>query len=86
MAGRTKVLRCWVGNYDGKRQGLVIAYSAKDAIKVIGTSANDFANYWHLAQSMPSGLKLNTLYTMPSGGTYQHWSKRPDWVEGRCEV
>jgi hypothetical protein len=77
---RSTGLKCFEGNYDGLRQGLVIASSQKQAAAAAGTSLSGFRDFWHQAGTWPAqDLKPNVLYTKPFD------SRRP-WVEGRCEV
>ena len=57
-------LKCWVGNFNGKYRGLVVASSKQKAAKVAGTSLYDFNRYWHKAISVKIGdFRPDTLYT-----------------------
>lgn len=74
-----EMVKCWVGNLDGTREGLVIASSKAKATKVIGTSMNDFNSYWHQATRWPSqsGLEPYVLYARPFGSR-DEWKPRWD--------
>lgn len=75
-------MKCFQGNFDGTRRGLVIASSQKNAVKVVGISIHDFRNYWSNVLSWPKQeLKPNTLYT-------RSINKYGDekWFEGRCSL
>lgn len=36
----------WVGNLDGRRQGLIVASSKAEAVRILGNSLKDFNDYW----------------------------------------
>jgi len=73
-------VKCYVGNLDGSRAGLVVAENKRVAAKVAETSLNDFRNYWNAASPWPiSTPKLHTLYTKPYDG-------KGEWIEGRCKL
>lgn len=56
-------LKCWIGNFNGNYQGLVVATSKQKAAKAAGTSLYDFNQYWHKAISVKVGeFKPDTLY------------------------
>ena len=66
---RPEMVKCWIGNLDGKRQGLIVARNQKEAAKVIGTSLHDFRNFW-TEQRTPwpvDAPKIRTLYTRSYG-------------------
>lgn len=46
MSERKKVMKCFTGNLDGTRRGLVCATSKVAAQKAVGTSRGDFNGYW----------------------------------------
>lgn len=73
---KAEYVKCYTGNLDGRREGLVVASNQKEAAKIVQTSLNDFRNYW-AAKGHPwpiTAPKLRTLYTRKYGG---------EWVEGR---
>ena len=72
-------LKCWEGNYDGLRRGLVISTSQKKAAKVIGCGVKQLADYYTCLFEIPTGFLEDTLYTRPYDGP-------GNWVEGRCQV
>lgn len=75
-----KRLKCFIGNLDGDREGLVIANSQREAARIAGTSLNDFREYWEVAPSdrLVETLEPMVLYTRPflSSGA---------WMKGRCK-
>lgn len=72
--------KCFIGNLDGRREGLVVARSARQAAEIVGTSVKDFADYWHPSPDWPmQTIYPYELYTRPFD------SKGP-WVKGRCEA
>ena len=78
-------LKCWIGNYDGIRQGLVVAASQKEAAKIAGTSTRDFAAYWVEQESTAIsyfGVRERALYTRKYGGL----ACEKTFVEGRCKI
>ncbi len=79
---RPEYVKCYVGNFDGNREGLVVAANQKEAAKIAGTTLYDFRNYW-VAMDHPwpiSAPKIKTLYTRPFSTTGD-WS----WTEGICK-
>jgi hypothetical protein len=75
---KTEYVKCYTGNLDGTREGLVVASNQKEAAKVAGTTLYDFRNYWG-SETHPwpiASPKLRTLYTRKFGGGRE-------WVEGR---
>ena len=70
-------MKMWIGNFDGRRQGLVIAPTKKRAREVTGRSVTEFNNYWHEI-SNNSGLEPEVLYTRP----FDAKSDTP-WKRGR---
>lgn len=74
---KAEYVKCYTGNLDGTREGLVVASNQKEAAKVAGTSLYDFRNYWG-AETHPwpiASPKLRTLYTRKFGGG-------GEWEEG----
>jgi hypothetical protein len=77
---RVSTLKCFQGNLDGIRRGLVIASSQASAAKVAGCSVSAFRDYWNSAAPWPAGeFRPNTLYTCPMNSR-----TKSEWVEGRC--
>lgn len=76
-----KKLKMWVGNLDGRREGLVIAPSKKRAREIIGprTSVTDFNSYW---REWPVDLRLEpeVLYTRRFNASME------SWFRGRCPL
>lgn len=76
-----KKLKMWVGNLDGRREGLVIAPTKKRAREIIGahTSATDFNSYW---REWPVDLRFQpeVLYTRPFNAHTE------SWFLGRCPL
>jgi hypothetical protein len=66
---RPEMVKCWIGNLNGKHEGLVVARSQKEAAKVVGTSLHDFRDFWS-EQRTPWPIeapKVRTLYTRSYG-------------------
>ena len=73
-------MKCFQGNFDWIRLGLVIASSQKDAAKEAGISLYEFRNYWTDDASRPKQeLKPGTLYTKTLYGD-------EEWFEGLCPL
>jgi len=66
---RAEKVKCWVGNLDGKRQGLIVAHNQKEAANLAGTSIGSFRDHWSLqVGKWPlTTPKILTLYTRPYG-------------------
>lgn len=74
-------MKCFIGNLDGKRNGLILAKSKEEAMRHIPTGRVDFNNYWG-ATECPSGtFEPLTLYTRPANPI----GAQP-WVKGRCPL
>jgi hypothetical protein len=58
----TTKLKMWIGNLDGRRQGLVIAKTKKRAMEVVGVGRTDFDGYWHECP-IDTALEPEVLYT-----------------------
>lgn len=77
-------MKWFMGNHDGKRNGLVVASSQKKVAEVAGTTVYDVQRFWHVQHGdPPPGLKENTLYTRWNG---LHLPKDEGWVEGYCGI
>ena len=81
---KERALKCWVGNLDGLREGLVLAHNQTEAVKIIGISVNHLRDYfnrrsdWSLFQQV---LKPLTLYTR-----LMLYIDNNPWEEGRCKI
>jgi hypothetical protein len=70
----------WVGNFDGSREGLVIAATKARAIAIVGSGRGDFDAHWTLRPSVDPTLGRRVLYTRP-------FNKRDVvWFRGRCPL
>lgn len=69
-------LKAWVGNYDGRRSGLVIASSKEKARRVVGSSRADFDNYWTQTTAVYLTLEPETLYLRGIDDFKGQWVKR----------
>src|SRR6185436_5480544 len=81
---RSHKLKMWIGNFDGLRQGLVIAPNKENARKIVGTGRADFDGYW-AEQPVDPTLESEVLYTRAStrnGGQ----SGLGLWQRGRCPL
>ena len=77
---KASVLKCYQGNLDGLRRGLIIAATQKVAAEIAGCSLNGFRDYWNLDGNWPEQeLKTKILYTKP-------YDSRDPWIEGLCKV
>jgi hypothetical protein len=80
-AKAVRKLKMWVGNYDGDRQGLVIATSKDSARKIAGVGRTNFDNYWVQQPEADQALEPGVLYTRAF--TY---SEPAPWYRGRCPL
>jgi len=74
------IVKCYVGNLDGTREGLIVASSQKEAATIAKTTLYDFRNYWH-ATVNPWPIKSpkpRTLYT-------RMFNSNGEWVEGNAK-
>ena len=71
-------LKMWTGNFDGSRQGLVIATSKQRASEVVGSGLTDFNRHWR-EQPIDEALEPEMLYTRP-------FDSRGPWFRGRCAL
>jgi hypothetical protein len=77
-------LKMWIGNFDGRRQGLVIAPTKQRAMEVIGVGRTDFNAYWHEASPILADLEPEVFYTRPFAGSLG--AEKAPWLRGRCPV
>lgn len=75
--GVKHTVKMWIGNYDGRRKGLVIAPTKKRAMEIIGNNRTDFENYWTLQPEIDGTLEVEVLYTRKFDG-------KGSWQKGRC--
>jgi len=73
-------LKMWIGNFDGSRQGLVIAPTKARAIAIVGSSRSDFNGHWILRRDVDPTLEPEVLYTRPFN---KHDAA---WFRGRCPL
>jgi len=74
-------MKCWIGNYDGRREAMVIARNQKTAARVAETGLHTFRQFYMLQKAVPTGYKAETLYTRPMWGSGY---LNDEWEEGRC--
>lgn len=78
-------MKLWIGNYDGRREGLVLAKTKTAAARIAGISPYTFNNFWNEADRViqvngVQEFEPETLYTRPHnvyGGTF---------TKGRCPL
>ena len=72
-------VKCYTGNYDGKRRGLIIANSQKKAAEIAKCSLHGFRQYWGFEQRWPKDFNPEpyVLYT-------KRYDSKDGWVKGRC--
>lgn len=80
-------LKCYIGNYDGLRGGLVLVPNKTQARKVVRTSQRDFDDYWYEWEPAHGlipvvNAKPLTLYTC----LYGRSGKNGPYVQGICGV
>lgn len=78
-------MKFWIGNYDGRREGLVLAPSKTAAAKIIGVSLRAFNDCWTQPTRVVQvngvvDFEPETLYTRPYA-TYA-----ATFVKGRCPL
>jgi hypothetical protein len=83
--------KIWIGNLDGRRQGLVRAPTKKRALEaILATGASitfkDFNDHWHewthpgvIASIIGGEIELDMLYTRP-------FDARTGWHKGKCAL
>lgn len=78
---RAKPVKCYVGNYDGQRNGMVYATSKREAAQVAGCSVYHFERYWHIHHS---------LYAVANPKAMSLYTRKNDyydaWHEGLCPL
>lgn len=78
--GKSSGMKCYTGNLDGLRRGLIIASNQKEAAAGVGCSVYSFREFWSTTRTLPEQeIKPNTLYTQP-------FDSSGPWIEGRCEI
>lgn len=80
-------LKVWMGNLDGRRDGLVITTSKTKARAIIGRcSAKAFNDYWSEQSDIIDAkvYEAETLYTRPNGG--RDPVRVRTWTKGLCEL
>lgn len=70
----------WTGNYDGVREGLVVASTKEKAWKATRSGRTDFNAYWR-EQPLDPSFEHEVLYTRPLDRT----GERP-WTKGLCAL
>jgi hypothetical protein len=74
------VVKMWIGNLDGSRQGLVIAPSKKRAREIVGASRSDFDGHWAVQDQVDENLEFEKLYTRVFD------ENQARWTQGRCKL
>lgn len=78
MGMSAKAVKCYVGNYDGRRAGMIYATSKREAAKVAGCSVYHFERQWGTGHApLTATMKAGALYTRKN-------DYRSDWQEGIC--
>ena len=73
-------MKCYVGNYDGQRNGMVYATSKVEAAAVAQCSVYSFNQYWSIHTAWPiAHPKALTLYTRKN-------DYKSVWQEGICPI
>jgi hypothetical protein len=83
MTSKLKKLKMWIGNLDGRRQGLVIAATKARAVEVAGVGRTDFNAHWHQLREIDPALDPEVLYTRPYADGIRG---AKTWVHGRCAL
>lgn len=76
-------LKMWVGNFDGSRQGLVIAPTKKRAREIVSIGRTDFDAYWH-ERPVDTSLEPEVFYTRPFAESLR--AGTATWYRGRCPL
>lgn len=75
---RQRKLKCYIGNIDGLREGLVLAYNKKDAATIAKLTIYHFSMYWTtLDTEKYKELIPMTLYT-------RFFDTNTQWINGYC--
>ena len=79
-------MRLWIGNYDGRREGLIYARSKTAAARILGVSLTEFNSYWHEPERIvqvngAADFEPETLYTRP-----YHAHGFGTFFKGRCPL
>lgn len=77
----SEIVKCFHGNLDGIREGLVVARSQKQAAEIVGCSLHAFRDYWSSGK-WPTDWnpKPYTLYTR------LYKDQGTPFTEGRCPI
>lgn len=87
---RNQKLRCYYGNLDGTREGMVIAANQKEAADTAHTSVYSFRQFWHEGK-LPEGqahcIECGCRYSFQRGRLYTRMDQfrlgvGPDWYIG----
>lgn len=78
----SEYVKCYAGNLDGQREGLIVTTSKKRAAEIARTSLHSFNQYWSQQPFPDQQITPHTLYTRP----FMSRGNPPPWVAGRCEV
>ncbi len=81
----TAKLKMWTGNFDGRREGLVIAPSKQRASKIVGCGLTDFNRHWR-EQPIDESLEAEVFYTRPFNNRMRPSDQRDPWFRGRCPL
>lgn len=71
----------WTGNYDGAREGLVVASTKEKAWKAVRAGRTDFNAYWR-EQPLDPSFEHEVLYTRK----IDHTGVKPPWTKGLCAL
>jgi hypothetical protein len=82
MSRRGRSFKCWIGNYDGTREALVIAASQRVAARILSCGVPTLKDYYTVCP-VPSGLEPETLYTRPMWGAGY---VVVGWTKGLCAL
>jgi hypothetical protein len=78
-------LKCFLGNYDGTRQGLIITSSRTKAAQIAECWVHSFQLHWgEYGDKYAAGLKPDTLYTRLFSSSYV--GDNNPFQEGRCPL
>lgn len=82
---KQKPMRTWIGNYDGRREGLVLAPTKTAAARIVGCTLRRFNDFWTEPQRIiqtngVAEFEPETLYTRP------YKNHDATFVKGRCPL